>query len=192
MIEQYRIVRDFDPMFWDKPRMTWSIADLKDLFRAVYWTMRRVIIWPVWRNDLRYFTVDPESPSHMFICVILGAVRSIPADPPAEVVLTPENILAYAGPIMGDRPFSRSQNDPAEVWRRVRKHLRRNHRRIDLTTGGYGRPFQLAVTVTLQSDERIHIQVCEGPAIPSLEEIQERYGITLVKPFVAMPDEPAD
>ena len=155
--------------------MTWSIADLKDSFRAVYWTARRVIIWPVWRNDLRYGMVDPESPQFMFNVVILGVARSIPSDPPAEVILTPGNILAYAGPISCNRQGSRSRNDSAEVWRRVRKHLHRNLGRIDLTTGGYGRPYQLAVTVTLQSDERIQIQICEGPAIPSLEEIKKRY-----------------
>lgn len=172
--------------------MAWSIADLKDSLRAVYWTIRRAIIWPIRRNDLLYFTADPESPQSMFTWVILGAVRSIPADPPAEVTLTPNNIIEYAGPISGNDLFSRSQNDPVEVWRRVRKHLHRNLGRIDLTTGGYGRPFQLAVTVTLQSDERIQIQICEGPAIPSLEEIQKRYGIRSVEPFVATPDEPAD
>ncbi|NLX12947.1 MAG: hypothetical protein GXY44_04730 [Phycisphaerales bacterium] len=173
--------------------MAWSIADLKDSLRAVYWTARRAIIWPVWRNDLRYCMADPESPQAMFNVVILGVARSIPSDPPAEVILTPGNILAYAGPISGNRPVSRSRNDSAEVWRRMRKHLHRNLGRIDLTTGGYGRPFQLAVTVTLRNDERILIQVREGPAIPSVEEIQKRYGmIQPVQPFVAIPDESAD
>jgi len=163
------------------------LADVSDTFRAVAWKLRRAAIrlyGSVTRRDQlsRLATLDSESPAAMFNHVLVGVCRAIPASLPAEVVLTPVNIVEFSGPFPDGRLFSRAQNDGTEVWRRVRKHLRRHKGRIECTTAACDRPRMLEVTVTVHGDDRMVVHVRESERIPTPAEVEKRLGLEPGKP----------
>jgi hypothetical protein len=93
-----------------------------------------------------------------------------------KVVLSPVNILEFTASFRGDVETSADDNAP-ETWRRLRKHLRALSDRTELTHVSFGQRREYGLMLTVETEERIRVQVREGEELPPPAEVEAQLGM---------------
>jgi hypothetical protein len=155
------------------------------LLRTVWWnvharllTLRnRIVGRPVFDlTGLR--EVEPEASPSMFVTVIANACRTVPAEPPFEVLLTPEKIAEFWRLEAAEGRSAPAENDPTEAWRRLRQHLRDSPDVTEVTISTAGRKNALRVKITAESEDRIHLQVEDAGPVDLATLLRQQRGPT--------------
>jgi hypothetical protein len=120
--------------------------------------------------------VNPHSPRAVFNHIALTVLNRVNEPLPAEVTLTPENIVAFWH-YPADSNDTSPQYDARELWHRATARLREIGAPMDAQVTSCRKPGRVKMNIWMNNAREIRIRIEEGDPLPRPEELESRRGL---------------